>query len=397
MKDEDKTKDQLINELIGLRQRIAELEKVETELKGAQEEAGRRLERLKALREIDRAISSSLELKDRLDVLLDKLTELPHIHGVAVMVLKPHTTELETVAVRDLSEEFAKMAEVRLKDGLPHLVAEQEKPLVIADLMTNERVVHRELFKREELASYIGLPFLAKGELIGVLGIYSRERHLWSQEQTDFLHTLAGQAAIAIENARAYQRVEEQNLQIITALATAVEARDPYTSGHSQKVTEHAVAIAQELGLPENEIENLRWASLLHDIGTIGISDVVLSKPTTLTAAEDVMIKAHPAISADIVGKIEGLVCLVPVIRHHHERWDGTGYPDGLKGEEIPLLARILAVADSFDAMTSERPYRWALTKDEVLAELKKGAGTHWDPEVVKVFLELRKSPTKPK
>jgi|GEM_PF-499916 len=178
------------------------------------EEAARRLARLSALREIDRAISSSLELKGRLDVLLDHLTDLPHIDGVSVMVLEPGTKELETVAVRGLSEEFVEMAEVRLRDGLPGLVAEQEEPLAITDLTEDERVVYRDLIEREELASFLGIPLLAKGELIGVLGIYSRERHRWSQEQTDFLHTLAGQAAIALENGRLYEEERRRTTQL---------------------------------------------------------------------------------------------------------------------------------------------------------------------------------------
>jgi PAS domain S-box-containing protein len=181
-----------------------------TERMRAEEEAQRRLEQLEALREIDRAISASLELKDRLDVLLDQVMGLPHIDGASVMVLKPGTTELETLAVRGLSEEFAAMAEARLKDGLPRLVAKQKEAVAVDDLMEDERVVYRELFEGEGLASFVEFPLLAKGEPLGVLGIYSRERHLWSQEQTEFLHTLAGQAAIALENGRLYDVVRQE-------------------------------------------------------------------------------------------------------------------------------------------------------------------------------------------
>ena len=174
--------------------------------------------------------------------------------------------------------------------------------------------------------------------------------------------SFASQPAIAIENAQAYERLKAQSLETISALAAAMEVKDPYTSGHSQKVTELAIAIAQKMGLPPEEVENLRMAGILHDIGKIGIPDSVLNKPARLTSAEMVMVEAHPVISAQIVGKIEALAHLVPIIRHHHEWYDGKGYPDGLKGEEIPLLARILAVADGFEAMTSERPYRRAMS-----------------------------------
>jgi len=199
------------------------------------------------------------------------------------------------------------------------------------------------------------------------------------------------------ERKRAGESLKSAALETLEALSRLVEANDPYTSGHSATVTEIALKIAQEMGLQDGQIDTLCIAGPLHDVGKVGISSSVLNKPTGLTEAEWVMIRAHPQVSANVAQQVTAFQVAVPVIRHHHERWDGTGYPDGLKGDDIPLLARILAVADGFEAMTSERPYRRARTEEEALEELQKGAGTQWDPEVVKVFLKLQKPPTKRK
>ena len=201
----------------------------------------------------------------------------------------------------------------------------------------------------------------------------------------------------AIEKREAEEALKGGALETVEALSSIVEANDPYTAGHSAGVTEIAMEIAQEMGLMDGQLDTLRIAGLLHDVGKVGIPSSVLNKPSGLTQAEWVMIQAHPIVSAQTAERVAAFRDAVPVIRHHHERWDGTGYPDGLKGGDIPLLARILAVADGFQAMTSERPYRRARTEEEALAELERGAATQWDSAVVKVFLKLRKPPTKRK
>ncbi|OGO04124.1 MAG: hypothetical protein A2Y60_04250 [Chloroflexi bacterium RBG_13_54_9] len=182
-------------------------------------------------------------------------------------------------------------------------------------------------------------------------------------------------------------------LETLEALSQVVEANDPYTAGHSTRVTELAVAIAKEMTLDEDQLDILRIAGPLHDVGKVGIPGSVLNKPTKLTQAEWWMVRSHPLVSAQTADRVAAFKKAVPVIRHHHEHWDGSGYPDGLKGKDIPLLARILTVADGFEAMTSERPYRRALTEEEARSELENCAGTQWDPEVVRVFLESLKTP----
>jgi len=183
------------------------------------------------------------------------------------------------------------------------------------------------------------------------------------------------------------RRVPGDSSGIIVALAVALDAKDSYARDHSVWVARYAVATAEELGLELQEIENILYAGLLHDIGKIGVSKQILHKPTALDVDEWKAVRAHPVIGANILEPIPSLQDVIPLVRHHHERYDGTGYPQGLAGEEIPLGARILAVADAFEAMTSYRPYRPAMSPVQATAILKEGVGKQWDAEVVKVFL----------
>ncbi len=371
-------------------------------------------ERLLALQRISASVISTLDLREILKVIATNVATLLEEAYPPLFALFDRTSEafrlvvatpqmklikkverLTGIKFEGLTSSLAQMAPARREAVLarkPHLA--QDASTLFGHL-AGEQVI-RATQAALKINLIVQLPLWVKGNLVGIMLLFSRREEM-SEEEMGMLLAIADQTAMAIENARAYQELKDLNLQTITALATAIEAKDPYTGGHSLGVTEKAVAIAQEMGLPEEEIEKLRVAGLLHDTGKIGIPDSVLNKPGRLTAAEYVMIKVHPAISADIVGKIEGLTHLVPIIRHHHEWYDGNGYPDGLKEEEIPLGARILAVADGFDAMMAERPYRTAKSREEALAEIRAGAGTQWDPKVVKAFLAVtrkgRKTP----
>jgi HD-GYP domain-containing protein (c-di-GMP phosphodiesterase class II) len=178
-------------------------------------------------------------------------------------------------------------------------------------------------------------------------------------------------------------------LQTMQGIARIVDQRDPYTAGHSQRVADYAVTIATHLRLSSDLVDRVRWSSLLHDLGKIAIPDAVLLKPGTFDAAERAVINHHPSIARDILGNVEAMAEIVPCVLHHHERWDGTGYPDGLRGEEIPLLSRVIAVADTFDAMTTDRPYRKALPLDEACRRLREGAGVQWDERCIDALLAL--------
>jgi putative nucleotidyltransferase with HDIG domain len=191
------------------------------------------------------------------------------------------------------------------------------------------------------------------------------------------------------ERRRAEEALRNATMAMLGTLSSLIEAKDPYTAGHTQRVTGYAVEVGKRMGLSNPEVETLRIAGLLHDVGKVGIPDVTLNKPTRLTRAEWMMMHAHPVESASLAEQVDAFREAAPTIRHHHENWDGTGYPDGLRGEAIPLLARILAVADRYEAMTSDRPYRKALSREQAVDELRAAAGVTLDGSVVAVYIDL--------
>jgi putative nucleotidyltransferase with HDIG domain len=240
----------------------------------------------------------------------------------------------------------------------------------------------------------ISAPLVNKDNLVGVINC---ERVLskkgpFTPENLDLLETLASQASIAIENARLYHNLLNVYLETIRSLAAAIDAKDSYTHGHSRRVTDLSVGIALEMGLAKTEVDTIRHASLLHDVGKIGISEQILLKPGRLTDEEFETIKSHPHIGAGILNSIEFLKNVCEIIKHHHERYDGRGYPSALNADEIPLGSRIICVADSFDAITSHRPYRKPLTFQEAIDEVVRCAGSQFDPKVVDAFIRLRNS-----
>jgi putative nucleotidyltransferase with HDIG domain len=227
--------------------------------------------------------------------------------------------------------------------------------------------------------------FVVFGLLWALLGLLVRGASAMLRRQTDQLRKRSKDLMAA------YARLEESSLEAMEALNATVEAKDPYTAGHSQRVQQIAVAIGEELRLAKERLGPLRLAALFHDIGKIAVPDAVLTKPARLTDAEYALIKRHCEDGARIVAKFGPLRAAVPIIRHHHERWDGSGYPDRMAGEEIPLEASIVALADAWDAMTTERPYRRALTLERAFAEVRRGRGSQFAPEVVDAFFAAQK------
>jgi len=237
------------------------------------------------------------------------------------------------------------------------------------------------------LASFLAIPLVARQQLIGVMTAYScTPGFYFTIGQRKLMNILGSRAAAAIDNAELYSGLQQSFSQTIQGFARALEAMDPYTAGHSDRVTLYAHLTAEEMGMPPTQIELIRQAGIMHDIGKLGCH-ANINKPGALTDEEFENVKLHPVFGKEILQPIEFLHPLIPAVYHHHERWDGKGYPDGLIGEKIPREARILSVADAYDAMTSDRAYRKALPHDAAIEELQRNAGTQFDPEAVQKFL----------
>ncbi|MBF0407900.1 MAG: GAF domain-containing protein [Candidatus Riflebacteria bacterium] len=350
---------------------------------------------LSMIQELGKAINSSLDLDSVLNYFIDMTLRITDSDRATLMLFDEEVSELHVQVSRGFDEE--EMAKVRLKygEGVAGNAIKTRKPIRVVNTNDEPRFVRLPLTTtRSSALSLISAPLLSREKIVGVINC---ERDLtnkqpFTPENVDLLDTLGSQATVAIQNARLYHNLLNVYLETIRALAAAIDAKDSYTHGHSRRVTDLSVSLAMAMNLRRIEVDTIRHAALLHDVGKIGISETILLKPGRLTDEEFETIKSHPHIGAGILNSIEFLKNVCCIIEHHHERYDGKGYPDGLKGTEIPLGARIVMVADSFDAITSCRPYRKPLTFKEALAEVERCSGTQFDPEVVKAFLTLSES-----
>lgn len=290
-------------------------------------------------------------------------------------------------------------------EGLVGWVAVEGKPVRLEDPERDVRFKdkYNQLAKAKKIAFKatlvapvnVGDKNLGVIELVNYSGWKGQPSTLvFSEDDENMLFTLANQVALFLQSIGQYEEGKEAYLDIIRSLVNAIEARDPYTRGHSEQTTKYAVAIAQKLNLPQEAVEIIRYAASLHDIGKIGIKETILKKSKKLTADEYSHIKNHPFMGAQILKPIKSLQEVIPIVYHHHERYDGQGYLDGLQKEEIPIGARILSVADSFEAMTSDRPYHKGLPKQEAMIQLKESMGSQFDPQVVNAFLEVLEEET---
>lgn len=252
------------------------------------------------------------------------------------------------------------------------------------------------MLRTEGFVSYIGIPLIVKGQVKGVFEVFHRTAPALSANWMQFLQTLAGQAAIAIDNAHLFENLQKSNQEIIQAYditlegwARALELRDRETEGHTRRVTELTMRLAKSMGLSDEELANIYRGVLLHDIGKMGVSDQILRKTGPLTETEWEEMRRHPQYAYDLLSPIHYLHPSLDIPYCHHEHWDGSGYPRGLKGEQIPLAARIFSVVDVWDALRSDRPYRKAWPTDKVIQYIKDNAGILLDPDVVKRFLTL--------
>lgn len=356
-----------------------------------------RLGRIEALRRIDMAINANHDLSSILNVVLREVREQLCVAGSAMLLLDDNTGRLRYACVSGVQFTNINHASAAADAGLAGEVAANGSNLFIEDVASDPKTAAAlDYVVGEAARCYYGLPLISRGKTKGVIEVFNRSKLSVDREWLDFLEALAGQAAIAIENTNLFEGLQHTNIELeiaydatIEGWSRALDLRDKETEGHSQRVTEMTVRLAGDLGITGDELLHIRRGALLHDIGKMGIPDQILLKPGPLSDDEWEIMRMHPVFAYEMLSPIEFLVPALDIPHCHHEKWDGTGYPRGLRGEQIPVAARIFAVIDVWDALRSDRPYRPGWPKERVKAHIIGGAGTHFDPKVVAAFEHL--------
>jgi response regulator RpfG family c-di-GMP phosphodiesterase len=348
-----------------------------------------RVQQLNTIMKVTKAITSILDLERLLDFCLKLLGREMEVANSSIMLMRPSGQWLVVKATYGPRGEAVIGQERKLGEGVAGWVAEYREALLVGEGGTGPAFA-TEYARQYTGKSFLCVPLVLQERTLGVLNLTGKtDGQPFTESDRDFVLAIAGQVAVAIENAGLYDTIQQNSFSAVQALAESLEARDPYTSGHSSRVTGYAVRVAKSLGVSASSIETLRYAGRLHDIGKLGISEATLHKHGALSEDEWLTIREHPMKGERIIQSLGFLDRARPIVRHHHEQWDGGGYPDGLKGEEIPFLTRILSVADCYDAMTSQRPYRSAMSHTEAVRELEAGAAHQFDPDVVRQFVEV--------
>jgi putative nucleotidyltransferase with HDIG domain len=352
----------------------------------------RRLRMTQGLRNIDIAIAGSMDLRVTLSVILHETVRQLAVDAAAVLLLDRRTQTLAYAAGHGFHGRRIAESRLRIGDGHAGRVALDRTTLRVSLIVSPCRQ-RAELLEGEGFESYCGLPLIAKGEVCGVLEIFHRARLEPDAEWSEFAEALAGQAAIAIDSATLFTDLQRVNANLVQAYdstlegwSRALDLRDRETEGHTQRVTDLALTLAREIGIHEDELVHLRRGAMLHDIGKMGIPDSILLKPGPLNDDEWRVMRQHPVLAYELLTPISYLRPAIDIPYCHHERWDGTGYPRGLRGDEIPLAARIFAVVDVWDALLSDRPYRRAWSGSSARQYISSLSGAHFDPDIVDAF-----------
>ncbi|QXE92187.1 HD domain-containing phosphohydrolase [Geomonas subterranea] len=386
---------------VTLEERIEEIEEANykiADLAGELEDKNTNLEKavakLSTLYRLGLAINSTIEVEDLYQLVVKTTMDTMQAQVGYVVLYDAEHGELRITNLIGYRDPNPQHLRVPMKpSSVSSWVIQNSKPLLITDITLTPEFdrVSPIGFERKTL---ICVPLMVKDEIIGTLTVVNKLNNtVYNHEELELLSTIAAQASIAIKNAMLYDEQQKTYLNTIQALVSAIEASDSYTRGHSERVTRFSLALARKLELPANRLKVIERAAILHDIGKIGIDLSLLHKEATLTRDDVAELQQHPTIGMKILEPIEFLHDVRLCIGQHHERYDGKGYPNRLAGQELLLESRILAIADSFDAMTSDRPYRKALKLEVAIQELAENAGTQFDPELVPIFIKLLKTP----
>ena len=365
--------------------------KLEKKVKLRTQELEKSKDKLSILYNISRVISSTLKLDNILKVLLDFSVKISGANRGSVMLLDEKKNIFSIKVAYNINEKVIRETTFAKDENTFGWVVKNKKPLYIKDFEQDRR------FSKKEMVDYkikqlLMVPIIIEKKVKGIICL---DNASFTTDIINLLTSFSEQVAVAINNARLYQKIQDSYFEIVKALAQAIEAKDPYTHGHSERVMQYSLIIAEKFNLSKEEKESLKYAAILHDIGKIGVRGIILNNPDRLTVSEYDEVKKHTIIGENIIRPIELLRTIKPLIRHHHEWYNGKGYPDGLSKGDIPLGSRILAVADAYDAMKSDRPYRKAFSEEKAIQEFKQGRGSQFDPKVVEVFLEILKTAKK--
>lgn len=350
-----------------------------------------KIEDLKGLLNISSLLNANIDSHRLLETIVAEAKNVIEAEGVALLRFdeKSQTLSYEAVMTDKGMRPDSNVA-MKFGEGIAGWVAQHQTPVYAADAAQDDRFINvTELDMGIKVRSVLAVPLISHKKLLGVLkAVNPSLRRFIAKESLELFTFFANQAAAAIDNAKLFSSFKELFVSTVRSLSQALETKDEYTGGHAHRVALFSIILAKEMKLSPKEVENVELSALLHDIGKIGVPEDILTKPAKVTDEEFKEIKKHPVHGFKILEPMEQLDKVLPGIKHHHERWDGKGYPDGLKGEKIPLAARIVCVADAFDAMTSTRPYRKALPDREGLKRLKENAGTQFDPAVVEALIK---------
>jgi putative nucleotidyltransferase with HDIG domain len=341
-----------------------------------------RLKALIPLFEISKLLVTEIDLAHLFKIITEVLVQEFAVDRVSLMLMDEASGTLLIRASHGLQTDMALKARRRMGEGVAGLVLKYRKPLIISAGKHADQEVMDAINLEDMPASSMSVPLIGKNKLFGVLNVSKFSGPSFTTSDLQVVLILSSQVVTAMENASLYEDLRENYFRTVQALVAAVEAKDPYTRWHSTNVAKYAVAVARDMGMSPSHLEEIHIASILHDVGKIGISELIIGKPERLSREEFDIMKDHPAHGLRILEPIGFSPSITSAIYQHHERYDGTGYPQGLSGEAITLSARILNVADTIDAMVSERPYRGTISSQEVLMELERESGRQFDPQV---------------
>jgi putative nucleotidyltransferase with HDIG domain len=360
------------------------------------EDSKRQISQIQTLRSIDQAILSTLDLKSTATLILREAATQIRVDALNLLILDQKTQMLNSLDSYGFKFNAFQHSLLQVGENFGGFAAFENQVIQVKSLKDPEAFSDAPSLREEGFMTYLGVPLIARNEVKGVLEIFQRSDFEPGQDWLNLLETIANQIAIAIDNSLLLEVLHGSNVELATAyeatiegLSRALELRDRETEGHTRRVTEMTMHLSRQMGIADSDLTHIRQGALLHDIGKMGIPDAILLKPDTLTPAEWEIMRQHPSYAYEILSQIEYLKPALDIPIYHHEKWDGSGYPFGLKEKQIPIAARIFAVADVYDALTSDRPYRSKWSRERTLTHIQSQAGTHFDPHIVEAFMQL--------